>query len=195
MVKNRLIRIVLFALIVAVGVSGAAFGQEKRPFGIIFNTGSLLMNIEGYQAGVGIKLPGEKVDLRIGGDIFAANSFSTLSFGAGVAVEKHFRPGKASPYYGGFAHLDFTSQKNETDEDNWVQNSTLAVSGGGILGVEFFLLDNLSVFGEYALAVDLNNIATKTSTAGTVEQESDLSITFDTRIGNSSKIGVVIYVK
>jgi hypothetical protein len=193
--KERLMKIIVLGLVCVFVAAGTAAGQEKRPFGIIFSTGSILMEIQSYQAGVGIKLPGDQVDLRLGADVFAANSFNTFSVGGGIAVEKHFRPGKASPYYGGFAHVGFTSQKDETDKDNWVQNSTLTASGGGILGVEFFLLENLSIFGEYALAADMSNITTKTTTDGKTEESSDFSITIDTRIGNSSKIGVVIYVK
>ena len=193
--KNKQVRIAVLVVIAMVAWGTAAYGEEKKPFGIIFNTGSLLLNIESYQGGVGVKIPGETVAVRLGGDIFAANSFDTISFGIGAAIERHFRPGKASPYYGGFANLGFTSQKNETDADNWVQSSTLSASAGGLLGAEYFLLDNLSVFAEYALAADIGYVVTKTSSDGTVGETSDFSITFDTRIGNNSKIGVVIYVK
>jgi hypothetical protein len=194
-VRNKIVKIAVVAFITAAIAGGSVFGEEKRAFGIIFNTGSLLLDIESYQAGVGVKLPGDIVALRLGGDIFAANSFNTLSFGVGVAVERHFRPGKASPYFGGLAYVDFTSQRDETDADTWVQNSTLNGTAGGILGIEYFLFENLSVFAEYSLAADISYITTKTSTDGTVEDSSDFSIALDTRIGNNSKIGVVIYIK
>ena len=118
-----------------------------------------------------------------------------MSFGLGVALEKHLAPGKASPYIGGFTHLSFTTQKTTTDDDNWTQNMSIPISAGGLLGVEFFLLENFSIFAEYVLAADVGISINKTSTAGVVESTTDYTIALDSRIGNNSKLGVVIYVK
>ena len=193
--KARICKFAALTLALSFAAGGSLAAQETRSFGIVFNTSSIVLDLESYQAGVGIKIPGKIVDMRFSGEVNASNNFSSMRFGLGVAVERHIRPGTVSPYFGGFAHAIFDSKKVETDAENWVQNMSIPVSAGGILGVEYFILDNLSIFGEYALAVDLGIFINKTSEDGTVVTTPDHTIAIESRIGNNSKIGVVIYVK
>ena len=196
--KTQILRITVIALAGILAISGTAVAQEEKemkPFGIIFNTGSILLEIESYQAGIGIKTLGEKFNIRYSGDIFAANSFNTLSLGFGMALEKPLKPGKVTPYIGGFGKLSLTSQRTTTDEDNWTNNISIPVSVGGLLGAEYDLIENISIFAEYELAADIGISISRVSTSGEVESTPTFSFVLDSRIGNNAKVGVVIYVK
>ena len=202
--KSKSCKVTVLVLVATAAIAVSAAGEDIKPFGIIFNTGSILLELESYQTGigdqtgVGIKIPGDTVHMRYSGEIYAANNNSTIHFGLGATLEKHFRPGQVSPYIGGFAHASFfhDSDKEEPEDDTWKRHVTVPLSVGGLLGIEYFLLDNLSVFAEYALAVEVDIHVNTTSTAGIVEPlETYSDIRIDSRLGNNSKIGIVIYVK
>ena len=133
--------------------------------------------------------------LRFLGDLFYSNSANTASGTIGVTYEKHFRPGRVSPYWGGFINAGFISQKSEIDPDNWTKDTTFPLSTGGVLGVEFFIMDFLSIFAEYSLSFEGNISSTATSTAGSITKTDPvLNYSIDSGIGNNSSIGVVIYM-
>lgn len=190
--------VVLIVIIICIGFSYLYSEEEKEPspWGFIFNTNNLLLDIESYQAGVGIKkLLDDDAALRCLGDIFYSSSTNTFSGTLGVTYEKHFKPGRISPYWGGFIEAGYLGQKSEVDSDNWTKDNSFPISLGGVLGVELFILEFLSVFAEYSLYFDSTITSTSTSFAG-VETKTDPEFDFsiDSGIGNNSSLGIVIYL-
>lgn len=169
---------------------------DKLKWGFIFNTSNILLDIESYQAGVGAKvLLNESSALRILIDGYYTSSSKTFSSAVGLAYESHFRKERVSPYWGGYLEAGFTSQKAEIDSDNWTQNITVPISAGPILGVEFFILEFLSLFAEYNLELTGTITSVSTSTAGVVtKSDPDFSYSIDTGIGNEAKLGIIIYL-
>jgi hypothetical protein len=165
--------------------------KEKRTVGVIFNTDNIFMDLEEYQGGIGIKVRGEKLSFRTLFDF--GFSSDTLDLGLGFTLEYHFKPGRVSPYLGGFIGGDIIRNWEEVDEDNYWSITTLPLSGGGIFGVEVFMLDFLSFFVEYNLKVSYSNMWTVESTAGVETTETESNFSIETGMGNSMKIGIIIY--
>ena len=66
---------------------------------------------------------------------------------------------------------------------------------GAVLGVEFFILEFLSIFAEYNLSFNGTISSTSTSVAGNVTKTNpELNFTIDSGIGNNSSLGIVIYL-
>ena len=95
-------------------------------------------------------------------------STSDLTIGLAASLEYHFTEAKVSPYTGAVA-----GTRISTGTAN-----NLALYFGGLLGVEVQLLDYLSLYGEYSLLAAMD--------------EPILEI--DLGIGNSSQIGLIIYL-
>lgn len=171
--------------------------KEHPPLGFLFNTSNLFLDIESYQAGVGTKLLLQNdVALRFLIDLFYANNSNTFSGALGVTFEKHFNPGRVSPYWGGFIEAGLLSQKTEVDSDNWTKNLSFPIGLGGVLGVEFFILEFLSVFAEYTLSFNGVFVFGSSSDAGVVTKDDmDLQYSIDSGIGNDSKLGITIYLE
>ena len=173
--------------------------EEKIPsqWGFIFNTNNLLLDIDSYQAGVGIKvLRDDNVALRLLGDLFYSYSANTFSTTLGVTFEKHFKPGRVSPYWGGFVEAGYIGNKDEVfASDDWTQDNTYPLSMGAVLGAELFILEFISVFAEYSLYVR-GTISSTTTNTGGVETSTDpeLNFSIDSGIGNNSSLGIVIYL-
>ena len=199
MIKKRWIVVVF--IIVLLSTAASVYSQDplaqggKRTIGLIFNAPSILLEIESYQAGMGLKLWAGNFAFRFLGDFFGSNSSDTFSFDVGVAAEYHLLDGRVSPYVGGFVSSGLTSQTTTVDDDNWVQATTVPITGGAIFGAEFYLFEFLSLFAEYNLAIDFLITNTDTSVLGTVTTDSSNSFVFDAGVGNNSKIGIVIYLK
>ena len=66
--------------------------------------------------------------------------------------------------------------------------STTRFSLGAIAGVEYFPFEFLSVFAEYAVAADF------TITKDLQSSQTTFDYLIDTRMGNDSKLGIVIYL-
>ncbi|NOY09119.1 MAG: hypothetical protein GXP33_09790 [Spirochaetes bacterium] len=190
--------VILLILILCIGFSNL-FAEEgkKHPWGLIFNTNDLLLDIKSYQAGVGVKIfLGNSTAARFLGDIFYATNANSFSATFGATFEKHFKQGRVSPYWGGFLDAGFISQKSEIiNPDNWTRNISYPISSGGVFGVEFFILDFLSVFAEY----NLSFTGTITSSTISVDGEEtstnpELTYSIDSGIGNNSSLGIVIYM-
>ena len=73
---------------------------------------------------------------------------------------------------------------------NWNRQIDLPVSLGMLLGIEVFLTDYLSFFAEYALTLAYTNSFLSSSSA---DDETITNLTLLTDLGNSGKIGIVIY--
>ncbi len=58
----------------------------KYDMGIIFNTTNVLLDIESYQGGIGMKIGGEKYTYRFLLDLLINTDFSPFSISAGAAL-------------------------------------------------------------------------------------------------------------
>lgn len=137
-----------------VGTKASSIGRAGD-WGFLFNFKNLLVDIlpydDGFQSGLGIKYwVKESIALRglfglyfnsykAAGDT-TADTHTTLALGAGA--EFHPRSAKVSPYFGPFA--------------GWKMEKVLDVTENGFYlgvmgGVEFRVIDCLSLFGEYQL--------------------------------------------
>jgi hypothetical protein len=89
-------------------------------------------------------------------------------FGLSGAYEYHLLQRRVSPYLGGLAGL---AVRTGTTTD-------LGLYFGALLGAEFELVENINLFGEYGLIVDIN--------------EPDFVI--DLGLGNSAQLGIIVYL-
>ncbi len=163
-------------------------GGEKNPsvdgkfdFGLIFNTSDILLGLESYQGGVGMKFVWGNIALRGTFDLLYNGSGDSFAINGGVTLEYHLIRGPISPYVGGLVSGGYTTVKDVS--------TSIPVSMGAIAGVEVFLFDFLSFFAEYCLAADLTwgtDLATDKDT---------FDYLIDTRMGNNSKLGIVIYLQ
>lgn len=173
-------------------------GLEKDNYvwGVIFNTSNIFLDIESYQMGFGSKvLLNNDVALRFLFDGFYSSSTDTFSIGLGTAVEKHFNKRRVSPYWGGFINVKFRRLLNETNSDNWDKTISFPISAGAILGVEFFIVENVSLFAEYNLVFEGSIDSTSKSEGGIVtKNDPQFSYQINTGVGNDAKLGIVIYL-
>ena len=168
--------------------------NKKDKTGLIFNTNDLLLDIESYQGGLGIKRY-LKEDTAIRGllDFNYSKANNSFLINVGASLEHHLSSGRITPYIGGFLNLEFIYYKDEIDADNWTKVSSFPISIGPMFGAELFIFDFLSVFAEYNLAISYTITTTKTSVAGNTSKSSDSSFGVDLSIGNDSKLGIVLY--
>ena len=118
----------LFILIFIIGFiyNMNAFAQEKREkpkifsiedknnTGLIFNVNDILMDIESYQGGVGIKyFYKDKTAYRGSLDFSYSDSSSTWVFNLGNSIERHLIEGRVSPYIGVLLDVGFIQYKTE----------------------------------------------------------------------------------
>ena len=167
--------------------------EQGTNVGIIFNTNNILMEVESYQAGVGIKIGDNSFAFRGMFDVYYSQMSDTLSFDIGMSLEYHLFPGIVSPYLGGFIKGGYSSIYNEFDEENYTQSVSIPVSIGPIFGVEVFPLKFLSFFAEYAVSTKMLYTNDIVSSAGTITEKQNVNFTVDSGLGNNSKIGIVIY--
>ena len=192
----KVIVILTLCFSIAIGSVSAQDVGKTPKWGLIFNADSLLSNLGSYQSGIGVKYStGDNTALRILLDIFFSNSLSTYSGTLGITYENHIRPGKISPYWGGFIQGGYISQTTKLDSENWTKDDTIPVSGGLILGVEVFVLEYLSFFAEYGATFD-GTIQYKTTDVAGAETKwnPQFNNNFDTGIGNDAKLGITIYL-
>jgi hypothetical protein len=183
--------VVPVALVCLVFTGLAAYGEEGADsakmmpvtgpcdLGVIFNTSSLLLELESYQAGLGAKIGLGRLGLRGSFGLGINGSASSLDLGAGVAAEYHLTPQPVSFYAGGSLDAGYVRQSGLL----WSVPLTVAV----LAGVEVFPFEFLSLFAEYKIAFSFS-ATTLFSTSQT---------TFDyllqTGIGNGARIGLVLY--
>ena len=155
----------------------AAIGTSD--IGIIFNTSNILFGLDSYQAGIGAKWGWGSLALRTGLDLGLNGTTQTYYATVGLALENHFMTGAISPYYGAFAEVGYNTQPEVI--------TMIPFAVGGIVGVEIYILDFLSVFAEYAISADF----AYTMNLGTALNTFDYSV--DAKMGNDSMIGVIVY--
>lgn len=180
-------------------LSGQDAGDRLKPatrnsdWGIIVNASDLLLDLESYQGGLGIKVGTDKLTYRLGVDVVIRDMFNPYVVSVALALEKHLLPGSVSPYLGGYLKGGTASLKAEIDAANWQRTTVYPLSAGALIGVELFIFDFLSLFVEYDLAVTFSTTVITTSVAGVENTQNDYDFALDLGLGNESRIGVVIY--
>jgi hypothetical protein len=187
--RGVVVAVFLAALLAATAPSAAAEGGSlipnlspaKGPYdlGIIFNASDLLLNLESYQAGFGVKFGMDKFCIRGLFDFAANGSANALGVDLGATAEYYLVPGPISLYIGGLVSGGYIVAGSTS--------STVSFSLGAIAGVEVFIMDFISVFAEYELAADFSN------TTDLQSSQSTFDYLVSTRMGNNAKLGIVIY--
>ncbi len=153
---------------------------DPTDVGIIFSSSDILLDLDNYQGGFGVKIGSGSFYLRGTLDFLLSSASSSFSVNAGATGEYHLAPGPVSPYLGAYAQVGYSLQENVI----W----TVPLSVGGVAGVEVSILDFISVFAEYCLAADF------TFTTDLETSKTTFDYLVDTRLGNGSKLGIVVYL-
>jgi hypothetical protein len=183
--RRGLLPIIIFLAVSAASPAQSLIASKPSPasgssdLGLIFCANNIFLDLESYEAGIGAKMAFNDFALRGSIDLGYFGATQAFSVNLGLAVESHFMPGAISPYLGAYTRIGYNIQPGVL--------SVVPVSLGGIIGVEVFIFDFLSIFAEYALAVDLT-LTTDLATATTT-----FDYVVDTKMGNNSMIGVVVY--
>jgi hypothetical protein len=204
-VTQKKIRTILTILVVVcAGIVGAEQtsiwpGIEAkagpRDLGILFNTDDILLDLQGFQGGVGVKMSLKRWMLRAMADLMLNTSFDPFSLSLGAVLEKHLWPGPVSLYWGPSVETGFTTiLLYKTDDDNWARINTYPLSLGCVFGIELFVVEFLSIFVEYQASLELGINSTRTSTAGSVSSTAEFTYLFDIGMGNNAMFGIVIYL-
>ena len=173
---------------------GAFSRQNPYKTGIVFNTTDILLDVESYQGGIGLK--------RFFKDTWAyrasfgfgySNTEDSWQISYGSTFEYHFTTGRISPYTGFYFDVGYASYRDETDSVNWTKVWSIPISTGPIIGVEVEIFNILSLFVEYSIALDIVYTSTTNSDGGFETKESSTHYGVNAGMGNDSKIGIVIY--
>jgi len=163
--------------------------------GLIFNTSNLLLDLDEYQSGVGIKLRSELYSLRLlihmgyesGNDVFETN--------LGIAYMRPLFTGRIAPYWGFALKGGYILDKDEYDDENWYTSKVLSGEVAALFGAELYILDFLSVFAEYSFGLSMNRTTVEESNNGTETETETNNYSYGTQLGNEASIGVVIYLE
>jgi len=204
--KSRSMLTVLLMMCISISLSFAASTNTKiidSAWGLIFSIDNLFQGIGEYNGGIGIKLPIEDkgkeiMDLRCTVNLDLIDGINNINVTAGAAAEFPLLKNQAvSPYWGltadvGFQRLHF----NLTDVD-YSETADYSLVAGGIIGVEFFLMEYLSIFVEYQAAayLSLNSYYLSNAPADAENPVYTVNFNFLTEMGNDAKFGIVIYSK
>ncbi len=204
----------MYVAVMLVLVSVAATAQDHEP-AFVFSAGSILLDVESYQGGIGAKARWDSFAVRAMLDFVldrdGTNPEST-GIGAGGTFEWHFlqaidepgttvsfepgeaRQGVVTPYVGGFLRYGFAADRAVGNDDNWSEQARHEIELGPVAGVEFFALPTVSFFAEYELGFSYVAPFDRTSVDGTVETVTgDAGWVLDLGIGNSGMLGVCVY--
>ncbi|WP_028974593.1 outer membrane beta-barrel protein [Spirochaeta cellobiosiphila] len=178
----------------------AAIDTSKIETGFLFSTSDISLDLEGYEGGLGIKWLYENMALRTSAHLLLDYStdndpgISEQGWGLGTTFEWHFKEGRVSPYTGFGLCYDHSSEKIQTDSTNWTEDIMDKVTFGPILGGELTVLDNVSLFAEYQLAMIFEWPTKKTTTDNnTKTTKEDEGWLLDLGLGNQGMLGIVIY--
>jgi hypothetical protein len=164
-------------------------------YGMLFSVNGI--TLEDCQGGVGVAVIMNPMKLRTSADIRYKDSNinpDELDIGLTGVFEYHLRKGKVSPYIGAFAGYRYEQDKNTVNADNWTKAVDHIIGAGPLVGVEFFILDNVSLFAEYEFAILMTKPSTSVCTSGTVTRTpEDMEFLFDARLGNGAKLGITVY--
>ncbi len=170
---------------------------DKGTLGFIFNAENLLLDIESYQGGVGMKYRFNEVSsLRTLIDIYYSNNFNTFSSIAGITYENHFlNVSRLSPYWGFSINGGYITQSTITDEINYVILSEIPFGAEALFGIEIFFNSFISAFAEYSLSASFIYSSSETVVDGeSTISDPEYQTVIDTGIGNNTSIGITIYI-
>lgn len=153
--------------------------QSVNDLGLVFNATLTPLDLQAYQAGLGFKMGIGSIDLRGLVDAVVSSASDSFALRLGATAEYHLTPEPYSFYIGGSCTAGYMIQTGSY--------SSLVASLGAVAGIEYFPLKFLSLFAEYSLAADF------TWTTNLATSETTFDYLIDTRMGNESKIGIVIY--
>ena len=175
---------------------GTEPSAPERTRGLLFSTNNILLDIGTYGTGFGMVLHTQENAIRASLSGFASNSSSTLTMELGGAWVNYVRSARVSPYWVVSGSTGFLTQNSETDPDNWTRDITLLGTVGAGFGAEFFLLEFLSLFAEYQLVANFTRSQTTDSVGGTATPgEAVWTYFVQTELGNSSRLGIAVYLK
>ena len=205
---------IVFFWIVLIMSSGSVFAQEtdnpsnreKPTFlekmgmvepipGFIFNTSTILFDIDSYQGGFGGKIRFPRWSIRTLLDFGYSSAYNAYEVGVGILYQRPFLIGRIEPYWGSFADFHYERERIDTDIDNFMQVGTLKTTAGGVLGLELFIFDFISVFAEYQLSLGLGWTTVQQSIDGTLTENNSMNYIAGVDVGNDASLGLVIYVK
>lgn len=158
-------------------------------YGIIFNIGNILEGVESYQGGVGLKYDREQIHWRFLLDLYYDYGSNLFSSSIGASREYPLTADIISPYFGYNISTGFTYNKNESYDQ---KEFTIPVNLSALFGCTWQLTDFLSVFAEYSLGIEY---IFSSIISPYLEDEIESNIIINTGLGNSGKIGIIIYFK
>ena len=97
---------------------------RENPYktGIIFNVNSIMLDVESYQGGIGLKRYfRDKWAYRAAFDFGYSNSSNSWLVSIGNTFEYHFITARISPYVGIYFDIGYASYKDESDSENWTK--------------------------------------------------------------------------
>lgn len=172
---------------------------EAKPVpipGFIFNVSNILLDVEEYRGGVGVRFlyPAYALRASLGGGYSSAND--SLEIAASGTFEKPFYVGRVTPLWGINTVLGYEQERSAVDADNWSITRSVSASMGGVLGLEFHITDYVSLMVEYELAASLAWTGFTRAVDG-VAAPAATSVNYDvsTRLGNGGGISLVLYLK
>ncbi len=163
--------------------------------GLIFNTSNILLDISGYQSGVGLKLKAEDYALRTLLRLSYESADDVFESELGFTYEKPFFKGKVSPYWGVELKGGYSLDKDEVTSDNWTSDSVITGSLSALFGTELYIFDFLSFFAEYSIGGSLSRATYTSVVSGNKSDTTNLNYYLGTGLGNSASIGVIIYLE
>ena len=162
--------------------------------GLIFNTNNLLLDIDEYQSGVGIKLMSLNFSIRALLSLNYESGNNVFNSRIGFALEKPFFTGRIAPYWGVSLTSGLTIDKDEYSGDDWRKTRTISADISAILGTEVYIFEFLSFFAEYKLGAGFSSVNTTQEISGNRTENSAINYNIGTELGNEASIGVVIYL-
>jgi len=167
--------------------------------GLVFCASAIPISAEAYEGGIGAQVSYGKLLGRAGAHfLFDDRGADPQEFGWGLSLMGGYRltGGIARLHVGAFAEYSRLEEKTVVDDDDWTKTIESTLGFGPLVGVEFRILDNLSLFLDYELAFDFVFPSEVVSAAGTVtKNDEDVERLFETRLGNSGLVGICIYFK
>jgi hypothetical protein len=163
--------------------------------GLIFSTRDLLLGLEEYQGGLGLKIAGDEMAYRVLFDVFFSSVNDSYAVALGLAAERHLlMTGRVSPYAGAALTLE-AARTSTTDVNTGIERDTLSlpVSLGAMFGVEVFVFRFLSIFAEYSISATLQYNTITETLSGTRSTDRTWDWSVDAGMGNQARIGVVLY--
>ena len=163
--------------------------------GLIFATDTILFRVGPFDGGVGLALRRPESAVRATLGLLTSNAFYTTAVKTGIWYVDYLWTGRISPFWAPFGRVGFFSRTDEMDEDNWTREVSLSLATGVSLGVEFFVLDFLSLFAAYSLSAGVSGRRDVLSVDGNVTRnEFEWRYSAGTSLAHGA-IGVTVYFR